>query len=266
LSAVLKLPRLCIVISNLSGAYDNAAKKITSMIAKAIRDLQNETSRQAKGITPVELGSDEIYNILRTRLLTAELEKKVVDAISTAFSDSISDMVKSKTIAKSTTQIADEISTSCPFNPSFKRILPLFKENERFRQTRGLMTMSTLRSPAWVSSTTRKEIEQRSFSSALSPDGLDGADGANAGKDVRGETRPPSARRSDGKEIEANPTGQIVGKPWGPKQGLVLDDVVKFLKISNTDHRFANGKRMMIASPPQPRHLSVTESVALPPN
>jgi hypothetical protein len=237
LSAVLKLPRLCIVISNLSGAYDNATKEITVMIAKAIRDLQNETSRQAKGITPVELGSDEIYNILRTRLLTAEPEKKVVDAISTAFSDSISDVVKSKTIAKSATQIGDEISASYPFNPSFKRILPLFKENERFRQTRGLMTMSTLRSPAWVSSTTRKEIEQRSFSSALSPDGLDGADGANAGKDVRGETRPPSARRSDGKEIEANPTGQIVGKPWGRRQGLVLDDAVKFLKVSNTDHR-----------------------------
>ena len=46
------------------------------MIAKATRDLQNETGRQAKGITPVELGSDEIYNILRTRLLTAEPEKR----------------------------------------------------------------------------------------------------------------------------------------------------------------------------------------------
>ncbi len=74
LSAALKLPRLCIVISNLSGAYENATKEITSMVAKATRDLQNETGRQAKGITPVELGSDEIYNILRTRLLTADPE------------------------------------------------------------------------------------------------------------------------------------------------------------------------------------------------
>src|SRR5258708_9155771 len=74
LSAALKLPRLCIVISNLSGAYENATKEITSMVAKATRDLQNETGRQAKGITPVELGSDESYNILRTRLLTADPE------------------------------------------------------------------------------------------------------------------------------------------------------------------------------------------------
>jgi hypothetical protein len=144
LSAALKLPRLCIVISNLSGAYEGATKDITAMIARATRDLQNETGRQAKGITPVELGSDEIYNILRTRLLTAEPERKVVDAVSTAFSDSISDAVRSKTIAKSSTQIADEITASYPFHPSFKHILALFKENERFRQTRGLMTMAAL--------------------------------------------------------------------------------------------------------------------------
>ncbi|MBN8978630.1 MAG: DUF499 domain-containing protein [Rhizobiales bacterium] len=144
LSAALKLPRLCIVISNLSGAYEGATKEITSLVAKATRDLQNETGRQAKVITPVELGSDEIYNILRTRLLATEPEKKVVDAVATAFSDSISDAVKSKTIAKSATQIADEISASYPFHPSFKHILALFKENERFRQTRGLMTMAAL--------------------------------------------------------------------------------------------------------------------------
>ena len=66
LAAALKLKRLCIVISNLSGAYEGATKDITAMVAKATRDLQNEAGRQAKGITPVELGSDEIYHILRT--------------------------------------------------------------------------------------------------------------------------------------------------------------------------------------------------------
>lgn len=144
LSAALKLQRLCIVISNLSGAYEGATKEITAMVAKATRDLQNETGRQAKGITPVELGSDEIYSILRTRLLNEQPNSKVVDAVATAFSDAISDAVKSKAVAKSATQIADEIAASYPFHPSFKHILALFKENERFRQTRGLMTMAAL--------------------------------------------------------------------------------------------------------------------------
>jgi hypothetical protein len=144
LSAALKLPRVCIVISNLSGAYEGATKDITALVAKATRDLQNETGRQAKGITPVELGSDEIYSILRTRLLSAAPSPKVVDAVATAFSDAISDAVKSKAVAKSATQLADEIAASYPFHPSFKHILALFKENERFRQTRGLMTMAAL--------------------------------------------------------------------------------------------------------------------------
>lgn len=109
-----------------------------------MRDLQQETGRQAKAITPVELGSDEIYHILRTRLLLAEPDAKIVDLAASAFSDVISDAVKSKTVTKSATQIADEIVSSYPFHPSFKHILALFKDNERFRQTRGLMTLAAI--------------------------------------------------------------------------------------------------------------------------
>ena len=45
-----------------------------------------------------------------------------------------------------------------------------------------------------------------------------------------------------------------------------MDDVIKFLEVSNTDHRFADQKRMMIASPPLRRPFPVTESVVLPPD
>jgi hypothetical protein len=84
LSAALKPPRLCIVISNLSGAYEGASREITAMVAKATRDFQNETGRQAKGITPVEPGSDEIYS-MRTRMLAGEPNSRVVDSVATAF-------------------------------------------------------------------------------------------------------------------------------------------------------------------------------------
>src|SRR6266568_1042141 len=71
LSAALKLKHLCIVISNLSGSYEGATKEISALVQRSTRDLQQETGRQAKAITPVELGSDEIYHILRIRLLLA---------------------------------------------------------------------------------------------------------------------------------------------------------------------------------------------------
>ena len=68
----------------------------------------------------------------------------MVDAVATAFSEAISDAVKSKTVAKSAEQIAGEIVASYPFHPSFKHILALFKDNESFRQTRGLMTLAAM--------------------------------------------------------------------------------------------------------------------------
>lgn len=144
LSAAIKLRNLCIVISNLSGSYEGATKEISALIHKATRDLQQETARQAKSITPVELGSDEIYHILRTRLLTNEPDKEIVESVAVAFSEAISDAVKAKAVAKSASQIADEVVASYPFHPSFKHILALFKDNERFRQTRGLMTLAAI--------------------------------------------------------------------------------------------------------------------------
>ncbi len=144
LSAALKLKRLCVVISNLSGSYQDASKTIAGLIHKAVGNLQQEAGRQAKSITPVELGSDEIYHILRRRLLVAEPDESVVDSAATAYSETISDAVKSKTVAKSAEQIAGEIVASYPFHPSFKHILALFKDNEKFRQTRGLMTLAAM--------------------------------------------------------------------------------------------------------------------------
>ncbi|KOX56111.1 hypothetical protein ADL19_10425 [Streptomyces purpurogeneiscleroticus] len=146
LAAALKkdCPRLCIVISNLSGSYEGATREITAIVSKATRDLQGEAGRQAKGITPVELGSDEIFHILRTRLLTKPTPESTVDAVASAFSDAISDAVKAKAVAKSAEQIADDIRASYPFHPSIKNILALFKDNERFRQTRGLMTLAAV--------------------------------------------------------------------------------------------------------------------------
>lgn len=144
LSAALKLKHLCVVVSNLSGSYEGATREISAAVGRATRDLNDEAKRQAKPITPVELGSDEIYQILRKRLIVEEPSEKTVDAAATAFSDAIADAVRARAVAKSATQVADEIVASYPFHPSFKHILALFKDNERFRQTRGVMTLAGL--------------------------------------------------------------------------------------------------------------------------
>lgn len=135
LAAATKLKRCCIVLSNLSGSYEGA----TRQLRQAITDFQQEANRQARSVTPVELASDEIYEILRKRLFKQLPDKSVVDTVATSYAQALSEAVRSKSIAKSAEQIADEIHRSYPFHPSVKHVISLFRENERYRQTRGLM-------------------------------------------------------------------------------------------------------------------------------
>src|SRR5690606_23460065 len=64
-SAAMKLKRCVVVVASLDAAYDEARRILGGQLA----DLQKETSRGAKSITPVDLNTWEIYDILRKRLL-----------------------------------------------------------------------------------------------------------------------------------------------------------------------------------------------------
>lgn len=139
LSAAIKLPRLCIVLSTLVGQY-----KSSSDLTRVISQITNEARRQAKPITPVELGSDEIYSILRKRLLARDPAPLVVESVAEAYGRVLSDAVKSKTIERAAEKIADEVAATYPFHPSLKTVVAMFKDNEGFRQTRGLMTIAAL--------------------------------------------------------------------------------------------------------------------------
>jgi hypothetical protein len=135
LAASLKLNRCCIVISNLSGSYPGAS----NLLSRAIGDISQEANRQARAVTPVELASQEVYGILRKRLFKKLPVTPVIDRVATALTSAISEAVKSKSISKSAEQISDEIHGAYPFHPSVKHVVALFKENESYRQTRGLM-------------------------------------------------------------------------------------------------------------------------------
>ena len=139
LSAAIKLPRLCIVLSTLVGQY-----KSSSDLSRILSQITNETRRQARPITPVELGSDEIYHILRKRLLARDPAALVIESVADAYGRVLSDAVRSKTVERAAEKIADEVAATYPFHPSLKTVVATFKDNEGFRQTRGLMTIAAL--------------------------------------------------------------------------------------------------------------------------
>ncbi|OEF00652.1 AAA family ATPase [Vibrio crassostreae 9ZC13] len=136
MSAALELPNCCIVMANLSGSY----KAQTKALADSISNLQQETRRQSMTITPVQLSGNEIYEILKKRLVDQMPDEQVINDIAEEYAQQIKKAEDGGyIIASSIEQIADQIRETYPFHPSFKHLVALFKENEGFRQTRGLM-------------------------------------------------------------------------------------------------------------------------------
>lgn len=136
MSAALELPKCCIVVANLSGTYSNTTKAITD----AIHNLRNEARRQAMTITPVQLAGNEIYEILKKRLILEMASDSDIAEVAEEYAQRIKSASDGGYIvASSLEQVAQQVVETYPFHPSFKHLVALFKENEGFQQTRGLM-------------------------------------------------------------------------------------------------------------------------------
>lgn len=136
MSAALELPRCAVVIANLSGSYQNS----TRALREAVSNLQQETRRQAMTITPVQLAGNEIYEILKKRLIDALPDERVISDVAEEYAERIKKAEDGGYIvASSIERITEQVRETYPFHPSFKHLVALFKENEGFRQTRGLM-------------------------------------------------------------------------------------------------------------------------------
>ena len=136
MSAALELPNCCVVVANLSGSYQAQ----TRALGEAISNLQQETRRQAMTITPVQLAGNEIYEILKKRLIDELPDERVIADVADEYAQQVKKAEDGGyIIAASLEQIAEQVRETYPFHPSFKHLVALFKENEGFRQTRGLM-------------------------------------------------------------------------------------------------------------------------------
>ena len=146
LTAAGKKKNVCVVISDLAAAYDTGG----SLINRALNDARAELGRQERSITPVDLAANEIYDILRKRLFTAIPDKAEISDIASAYGRKLAEAAKAKTAHRGAEAIADEVAATYPFHPRLKNVVALFKENEQFKQTRGLIELvSRLLKSVW---------------------------------------------------------------------------------------------------------------------
>ncbi|MCW5702705.1 MAG: ATP-binding protein [Bradyrhizobium sp.] len=124
--------RTCIVASNLSGgAYPDA-----------VRDLEREAFRGARPIEPVSLQGGDIFAILRKRLFQRLPSSQAIDEVADAYVKAMEEAVKARAVQKSPERLAEEIHGCYPFHPRFADLVATFRNNENFRQTRGLLGLA----------------------------------------------------------------------------------------------------------------------------
>jgi predicted AAA+ superfamily ATPase len=139
---------VCVVVSDLTAAYGAGS----ALIVRALDNARAELGRQERNITPVDLAANEIYDILRKRLFKSLPGKAEVEEVSQVFAERLEEAIKAKTASRGAVAIADDIGATYPFHPRLKNIVALFKENEQFKQTRGLIELvSRLLRSVWES-------------------------------------------------------------------------------------------------------------------
>jgi hypothetical protein len=146
LTASGKKSNVCVVVSDLAATYDTGIR----LINRALEDARQEIGRQERNITPVDLAANEIYDILRKRLFKSMPGKAEIGDIAEVYGRKLEEAAKSKTANRGAEAIADEIAATYPFHPRLKNVVALFKENEQFKQTRGLIELvSRLLKSVW---------------------------------------------------------------------------------------------------------------------
>lgn len=132
-----ELGNVCVVLTDLVGTYAEASAEIQ----KVLEDLQSEAQRSAMNLTPVQMNTDEFYQVLRKRLFKLLPEEKEVDAVAQAYAKSVREAKQMDITAQSPEQFAQLVKSSYPFHPAIKDLYARFRENPGFQQTRALIRL-----------------------------------------------------------------------------------------------------------------------------
>jgi hypothetical protein len=132
-----KLPNVCIVLTDLAGtAYQAAAGALASLT-----DAEKEAKRVAIRLSPVNLNTDELYQILRKRLFAEVPDRGEIAAVADGYVEAAERARNMGLIAEVPGSLRTRLIDSYPFHPAIQDLYARVKENSGFRQTRALIRM-----------------------------------------------------------------------------------------------------------------------------
>lgn len=144
-----------IVIADLQKDWEQGAEELArilksnDLLSSALKSVDNEMSKGAQSIAPVDNTKDELYAILRRRLFKeVNATQKDKEAVAAAY---VAELDKAKAfIDRPTIKIREEIIASWPFHFSTKHLIAAFNDNPGFQKTRDVIRlMATIVRNLW---------------------------------------------------------------------------------------------------------------------
>ena len=132
-----ELNNILIVISDLKATYQSGTRLLISSFA----NLEGEIKRFSIDIAPVSSSSDEIYDILRTKLFAKLPDKTAINEIAVAYKAKTEEAKNLGFTNYNPDKIFTGIKESYPFHPSIRELYERFRENQNFQQTRDLIRL-----------------------------------------------------------------------------------------------------------------------------
>jgi len=139
-----KLPRACVVLTDLSGTAYAGGSDSVSQALQSLSDLEQEVNRNVIRIDPVKINTNEVYHILRTRIFEALPSVSDIEAVADAYGAVVDEAKKMGLSEVSPDQLKTDIKNAYPFHPAIRDLYARFKENRGFQQTRALIRIMRL--------------------------------------------------------------------------------------------------------------------------
>ncbi len=136
-----KLTEACLVLTDLSGAAYSIG---SAALNESLGNLEKEVNRSVTRIDPVRINTNELYDILRTRLFEAPPNTVEVDEVAAAYASELERAKLMDITAASPPQLRADIAAAYPFHPAIRDLYARFRENPGFQQTRALIRIMRL--------------------------------------------------------------------------------------------------------------------------
>lgn len=140
--------KVAVVVADLQKDWDQGHEDLARIMRSnvslggTIQSADNEMSKGAVSISPVDNTKDELYAILRKRLfkeinLTTKEKKEVIDA----YFAELQTAKKAGLVERALPTIREELEVSYPFHFSTKHLIETFNDNPGFQKTRDVIRL-----------------------------------------------------------------------------------------------------------------------------